>query len=370
MTLSSLSLKNFRIHTDTQINFSGNINYIVGGNGFGKTSILESIYYLSTTKSCSCKNDAEAVSFEKDEFEITGNFVGLTKDEVKVIYTILENKKYYYRNSKLFSRTSDIIGKFPIVLSTPSDHSITQGVPGERRKFVDSVISQESSTYLQILIDYNRTLRQRSSLLQRIRETKSSFFNDELDAWTEKLITGGTEIIKHRIAFINNFKSFVHNSYFKIMDIDEQPDINYYYLNGSSSEEIENEFKKLIEEKYNDEIRRAANLVGPHRDDFIFSINGLNLKTYGSMGQHKTFQAVLRFAEYFYLKELTGTSPLFLLDDVFGELDACRSSKISEYLSDVGQAFITLTDFGNLSFLKQSKDDKIIKLNSGVVVNA
>lgn len=370
MTLSSLRLKNFRIHTDTKINFSGNLNYIVGGNSYGKTSILESIYYLCTTKSCSSKSDAEVVSFGRDEFEISGNFEVLTKDEVKVIYSIPESKKYYFRNSKLISKTADIIGRFPVVLSTPSDHSITQGVPGERRKFIDSVISQASSTYLQILIDYNRTLKQRSSLLQRIKETKSNALDDELEAWTEKLLQGGLEIIKHRVAFIKNFQPFVHKSYFKIMGEDEEPKIIYYFLNDSNESDIENRFKTLLDERNNDELRRATNLVGPHRDDFIFEINGLNLKTYGSQGQHKTFQAVLRFAEFCYLKDVTGRSPLFLLDDIFGELDANRAFKISEYLGEVGQAIITLTDFGNFSFLKTGYEDKVIKLNQGEVVNA
>lgn len=369
MTLSSVSLKNFRIHTDTKINFSGNINYIVGGNGYGKTSILEAIYYLCTTKSCISKSDAEVVNFDSDEFEVSGNFEILTKDEVKAIYSIPESKKYYFRNDKLISKAADIIGRFPVVLSTPSDHSITQGVPGERRKFVDSVISQASSTYLQLLMDYNRTLRQRSSLLQRIKETKSPTLNDELEAWTDKLMQGGLEIIKHRISFIKNFLPFVRESYFRIMGEDEEPKITYYFLNGCSEDDITSKFKTILEEKHFDELRRATNLVGPHRDDFIFEINGLNLKTYGSQGQHKTFQAVLRFAEFCYLKEVTGRNPLFLLDDIFGELDANRASKISEYLSEIGQAVITLTDFGNFSFLKMGKDDKVIKLKHGVVEN-
>jgi DNA replication and repair protein RecF len=256
------------------------------------------------------------------------------------------------------------------VLSTPLDHSITQGVPGDRRKFIDSVIAQASSTYLQILIDYNRTLKQRSSLLQSIKETKNYALVDELDAWTEKLLQGGLEIIKHRVTFIKNFHPFVRNSYYKIMGEDEEPKITYYFLNDTSEDDIENRFKTLLNERHNEELRRAINLVGPHRDNFIFGLNGLNLKTYGSQGQHKTFQAVLRFAEFCYLKEVTGKSPLFLLDDVFGELDANRASKISEYLGDVGQAFITLTDFGNFSFLKITSDDKLIKLNRGEVVNA
>jgi DNA replication and repair protein RecF len=126
---------------------------------------------------------------------------------------------------------------------------------------------------------------------------------------------------------------------------------------------LEDCFEKILNEKAEDEIRRGTNLVGPHRDDFIFDINGISLKSYGSQGQHKTFQTVLRFAEFFYLKDKTGNIPIFLLDDVFGELDAERAAAISNYLSTVGQAIITLTDFGNSSFLKKGKEDKVIRIS-------
>jgi DNA replication and repair protein RecF len=106
-------------------------------------------------------------------------------------------------------------------------------------------------------------------------------------------------------------------------------------------------------------------LVGPHKDDFIFDINGINLKTFGSQGQHKTFQVALRFAEFFYLKERTGKTPIFLLDDVFGELDTKRAIRISENLRNVGQTFITLTDFTNISYLHKRSTDRVIKLMNG-----
>ena len=369
MILSSLGIKNFRIHENVKFDFSGNLNYIVGGNGQGKTSILESIYYLCTTKSFDAKTDSEVVKFGEAFFEIVGKFTDKT-DDVRVIYDVSENKKVFSLNDKQLRRSSEIIGKFPVVLLTPGDHSITQGVPGQRRKFVDSVISQASNTYLQNLLDYNRTLKQRSSLLGRMREFKTNEMMQEFDAWTEKLIDTGTELIERRIKFIDDFRNYVNDSYYRIMNTKEQPSIEYSYLNGIKNLDVKNEFEKLLSEKKEAELRRAANLVGPHKDDFIFSINGINLKTYGSQGQHKTFQAVLRFAEFFYLKDITSKNPLFLLDDVFGELDAERAHKISDYLKDVGQAFITLTDFGNFSFLKKDEDDNLIKLNDGEVAYA
>jgi DNA replication and repair protein RecF len=370
MILASIKLRNFRIHEDVELKFAENLNYIVGGNGQGKTTILESIYYMCTTKSFDAKSDGEVVRFGKEIFEIKGNFIDLTEDEVIVVYDKVEAKKSYFLNEKQPRKSADIIGRFPVVLLTPADHDITKGLPGQRRKFVDSVISQASNTYLKNLLDYNRTLKQRSSLLGKMKEYRSTEMMNEFDAWTEKLIETGTELIERRIKFIDEFRSYVSESYYRIMNEDEQPGIDYYYLNGFKDLKVKEHFTKLLKEKKENELRRAANLVGPHKDDFIFSINDVNLKTYGSQGQHKTYQAVLRFAEFFYLKDITSKTPLFLLDDVFGELDAARARKISDYLKEVGQAFVTLTDFGNFSFLKKDEDDNLIKLNGGEVIYA
>lgn len=370
MVLTSVKLKNFRVHHSTELNFSNRLNFLVGGNGQGKTSILESIYYLCTTKSFDAKSDSEVVAFGENGFEIFGEIEDLTKDEVMVVYSAEEAKKRYYLNGKLLNRSSEIIGRFPIVLLTPADHAITQGTPGERRKFVDSVLSQASKTYLKNLLDYGKILRQRSSLLNQMRESYNSRTKDELDVWTERLIASGSEIIKQRLRFINEFNPFVTESYSKVMNENEIPGIKYYHLNGYNGENIIEKFKSLLDEKQKDEFRRAANLVGPHRDDFVFTINDINLKTYGSQGQHKTFQAVLRFAEFFYLKSITGKKPVFLLDDVFGELDTNRADKISRYLREVGQAFVTLTDFSNLKFLTKNENDKIITISGSVTANA
>ncbi len=369
MILTGLSLKNFRIHRDINLKFSETLNYIVGGNGKGKTSILEAAYYLCTTKSFSSK-DLEVVNFESRDFEIKGNFKDITEDKVRLYYSTEENRKYYFRNDRLISRSSQIIGSFPVVILTPADHSITQGSPAERRKFVDSVISQASSTYLDLLLDYNQTLKQRSAILNLLKENRSARLYNEFDAWTEKLIDSGIQLIKHRKEFLEKFNDYVSKSYEKIVEEKEIPSIQYFFLDGADLENLKVSFLKLLSDKKEEEIRRALNLVGPHKDDFIFSINGINLRSFGSQGQHKTFQTALRFAEFFYLNNATGKTPIFLLDDVFGELDAYRAGKISNYLKDVGQAFITLTDFADFSFLKRTENDSVIKLNDDQIVYA
>ena len=366
MFLTAIQLKNFRIHKDSTVKFSDNINFIVGGNGQGKTSIIEAIYYLCTTKNYKSASDSEIVNFNGSEFEVGGTFKDLTEDNIRIYFSLNENKKHYILNGKHVSRSAEVIGKFPVVLLTPDDHSLTCGYPSDRRKFVDSVISQASNVYLNTLLDYNKTLLQRTSLLNQLNERRDYSLLDELDAWNMKLVLNGTELIKYRKKFVAEFNNYVADSYQMIMDNVEVPLVEYQYLSGSN-DNIEESFNRLLQERKEEEIRRGINLVGPHRDDFVFKINGASLKTYGSQGQHKTFQVALRFAQFFYIKNMLGRLPVFLLDDVFGELDTKRAVKISEYLKHVGQAFITITDFSNFSFLKRSENDLMIKVNAGNV---
>lgn len=372
MILKSLLLKNCRVHKNSNIDFADNLNFILGGNGQGKTTILEAIYYLCTTKNFKSISDSEFVQFGKNEFEINGLFKDLTEDKIRIYFSQAENKKYYLQNNKLISRSAEVIGKFPIVILSTNDHSITQGSPAERRKFVDQTISQASKNYLETLLDYNKTLRQKSTLLNQINDNYYSSLINELDAWNEKLILTGSELIQYRLKFIEEFKPYLINVYKKIMDEEEIPSIEYNYLNTTNGfdiyeNDIKNIFSNLVQERKNDELRRRTNLVGPHRDEFIFKINDNNLRTYGSQGQHKTFQVALRFAEFFYLKEKLGRKPIFLLDDVFGELDTNRAIKISNALREVGQAFITMTDFSNFSYINLSDNDLTIKVTNGEV---
>lgn len=160
------------------------------------------------------------------------------------------------------------------------------------------------------MLDYNKTLKQRSVVLNRLKEKYSKQTEAELDAWSEKLVESGVEIILHRKSFLEKYSEYIKTSYNKIVDTKEEPTIEHFYLDGSDALDIKTNFTKLLVDKKEEEIRRTLNLVGPHKDDFIFYINKINLRTYGSQGQHKTFQAALRFAE-FYLKDTTGKTPIF-----------------------------------------------------------
>ena len=370
MVLKKIELRNYRLHKKSETNFSKHLNYIVGGNGQGKTSLIEAIYYLCTSKNLTQSKDLEVATFKESFFNIIGNFSDLTDNKVHLYYSNSENKKTITIDEKKIGRASNLIGKFPVVTLIPANHLITQGAPADRRKFFDSVISQSSNTYLKILLDYNRTLKQRSSLLNQIKESKSQQLFDELDVWTESLVNQGSEIIEHRIRFLNLFKDYIQDSYKKIMNNSEVPSIEYQYLGGSETTNIKELFKSELKKNRNLELIRGKNLIGPHRDEFVFKINEKELKKYGSQGQHKTFLISLRFGEFFYLKSTIGRTPIFLMDDIFGELDAFRANKISEYMKEIGQAFITLTDLSNFKYLTKSNDDLILNIENGQIINA
>ncbi|MCB0729964.1 MAG: DNA replication and repair protein RecF [Ignavibacteriae bacterium] len=371
MVLSFIDLKNFRLHSNTRLEFSKNINYIVGGNGQGKTSLLEAIYYLCTTKNLNQASDIEAISFENEFFEINGKFTEFSNNKVRILFERETNKKNVFLDEKQIYRASNLIGKFPVVALLQSDHAITQGSPAERRRFVDSIISQSSATYLKLLLDYNRILRQRSSLLSKIKELNSPELFDQLEVWTNSLIKVGSEVISHRNSFVSEFNEFIQKPYEFIMGVSEFPKIKYSTIsNGNSVFQIEENFKEECNKVKNDELKRARNLAGPHRDDFEFYINNLELKKYGSQGQNKTFQIALRFSQFFYLKEKLNLTPIFLMDDVFGELDSFRAEKISLYLGEIGQAFITMTDFSKLEKLNKSDNDLVFNVKNGKVAYA
>ncbi len=370
MVLNSIELKNFRLHSNTKLEFSKNINYIIGGNGQGKTTLLESIYYLCTTKSLNQTSDNEALKFDQSFFEINGSFSEYATNKVRIFFSREINKKNVFLDDKQIYKASALIGKFPVVALLQSDHAITQGSPAERRRFVDSIISQSSATYLKLLLEYSRTLRHRSSLLSKIKEYNSPELFGQLEAWTSSLVQIGTEVIKHRINFVKEFNEYIKKPYEQIMNKKENPAIHYKSLIFNDDNEVERIFKEKLEEIKKDELRRARNLIGPHRDDFEFYIDDLELKKFGSQGQHKTFQIALRFSQFFYLLDKLGIKPIFLMDDIFGELDTYRAEKISSYLSSIGQAFITMTDFSKLESLTKRDGDLLLTVENGNVAYA
>ncbi|MGD1044047.1 MAG: DNA replication/repair protein RecF [Bacteroidota bacterium] len=375
MKLQRLVLETFRNHEQTIIDCSMGVNLFLGDNGEGKTNILEGISYLCLSKSFYAVNDTVVMNVNKNRFSTTGNFLsdGNIFYEVQVTFDRLQNQKKITVNKAKIEKASLLIGRFPVVILSPEQSSITMGSPSNRRSFVDFVISQSSRTYLECLIDYRRIVKQRNKILSDMLLSRKEN-NAAVEPWNESLIRVGAILIRKRIEFIEDFQSIVINSYATLAGTAEQPEITYlpsFECAASDRETIETIFRQALQDHYQEECRIGYSLVGPHRDEFIIQINKLDARNYASQGQHKTLLVALKLAEFFYLKERCSETPILLFDDILSEIDERRSQRLLETIAELGQVFVTSTDERALNwmpvvssnprkfFIKQGKVDRV-----------
>ncbi len=322
------------------------MNVMLGENGMGKTNALEALSFMCLTKSFYASADATALQREKAFFEIESSFESDEGREfrARVAYDDRNKAKKFTINNAEVEKFSSVLGMFPVVILSPENNAITFGSPADRRRFIDIVISQSSSLYVDDMMEYRRIVKQRNKILS---EAKGKDCSRELSPWTEMLIKYGAKIVDKRNRFLNEFAPYIAQTYLQIVDERETPKIEYASTvaveKRSTLGDITEMLELKLQRKKNDELRFQTTLVGPHRDEIIFSLNGMSVKHYASQGQHKTFLVALKVAEFFFLKERCNETPIFLFDDVFSELDEMRSQKLLSVVESLGQVFITAT---------------------------
>jgi DNA replication and repair protein RecF len=330
------------------IHCSPGVNLFLGNNGEGKTNVLEGILYLCISKSFFVANDAVVVKIGQPGFSASGKIVsdGGIEYEIKIEVEREKNLKTITLNKARIEKASSLIGQFPVVILSTEQSSVTFGTPGDRRRFVDIVISQSSRTYLENLIEYRRILKQRNRALLEM-QMRYNGKEDVIEPWNDSLAKVGSCIIRKRMEFINDFESIMLNSYAQLTNSDEKPTIIYtpsFEWKGDDVEAIRSAFAQALQDQFSNEMRVGCSLVGPQRDNIIFKINDLDIKNYASQGQHKTYLVSLKLAEFYYLKDRCNETPILLLDDVLNELDSRRAQRLLEKIAELGQIFITSTD--------------------------
>lgn len=350
MFIENIRLKNFRNHADSYLECGQKANIILGNNGEGKTNLLEAVSYISLTKSFYASNDSVIVKVGETIFQIEANVVSdnRIKTKIHIGYDLTTGEKVYSINNRRIEKFSSVIGKFPLVFLSPENSNITFGGPAERRKFLDLVLSQSNQTYFEDLSEYRKVVRHRNRILNDAKFLKNDPA-DLLAPWNEQLIRFGSRIMLRRRNFINEFQEYIFSAYKRLVDLREVPSMEYEpsFKTGNSEKDemvVEN-FKTEIDRKYKEELRLGSTLVGPHRDEISFKINGLDLRKFASQGQHKTFFVALKIGEFFYLKERCRENPILLLDDVFSELDDHRAQQMLLLIENLNQTFITSTNF-------------------------
>ncbi len=374
--LSKISLTQFKNYQFATFDFTQRVTGICGLNGKGKTNLLDAAYYCCFTKSYFTKADGLNAQFESDGFRIEassissnggGNGEDVSEDRKEIqkktdeIVCIFRGigKKEILLNGVQYTKLSEHIGKFPAVMIAPDDISLITDGSEERRRFMDTVLSQMDANYLQQLVIYNKVLLQRNSLLKSFAEQGKTDWQ-LLEVLDEQLIAPGNFIFTKRKAFTDALIPLVQKFYHRIADNNETITLQYdSRLHDSSFYDLLNNYRQK------DFMAQRSN-AGVHKDDIVFQLNGQVFKTTASQGQRKSLLFALKLAEFEMLKENKGFAPLLLLDDVFEKLDDNRMQQLLHWVcnENEGQVFITDTHKERLqeAFEKLNTAYQIIEL--------
>lgn len=349
MILTSLHLTNFKNIGECALDFSPKINCFLGDNGVGKSNLLDAIHYLSFCKSFAGLSDPMLIRRGEDFAIVRGHYLRRGVDEEIVAGLSAGRRKSFKRSGKEYRRLSEHIGLFPLVMVAPADIELINGSGEVRRRFLDMVISQGDSRYLETLIRYNQALTQRNSMLRDGVGDANLYLAVEM-----QMEMAAGYIHRTRAERIDRLSEIFGRYYSAISGTRETPRLIYrsHLSEGRSFAEL------LDGARERDRILRHTS-VGVHRDDIEMTLDDMPARQTASQGQAKTYTLALRFAQYEFLREITSMSPLLLLDDIFDKLDAGRVERIMQIVATdtFGQIFVTDTNRRHL--------DEIIALTGG-----
>ena len=360
MFLERIIIRDFKNIESADISFSPKINCICGDNGEGKTNLLDAVYYLSMTKSFVSSGDKYALRHGSAELVLHGSYRRAGEQETVALSSKAAGEKTVKRNSKPYKRISDHIGRYPVVVVSPSDTSLIHDSGEERRRFINMMLSQTDPAYLRSVVSYNRLLKQRNSLLK-----DGNFQELLLDTISERMCPDAVYIYNKRSEASEMLDRITSEMYTRITGGKEAVSIKYRSdLSGRDA-------MGLFESgKARDRVM-GFTTSGVQRDDFEFFMDGYPLRKCASQGQQKSFIVALKMAQYSVMKEVCGVSPVMLLDDLFDKLDNSRVRALIGLVleDDFGQIFITDTDAGRLAEIVEDMTDtgRFYSMSGGVV---
>jgi len=338
MNLKSLSLVNYKNIESKHLEFDPKINCFVGKNGVGKTNILDAIYHLSFGKSYFNPITSQNIRHDSDFFMIEGLYERLDRDEKVMVSVKKGQKKIIKRNGKNYDKLSEHIGFLPLVIISPADNDLIIEGSATRRKFIDGVLAQTDVDYLNILLNYNKTLSQRNALLKYFA-ANHTFDQENLTIYNQQLHDFGSVIYTKRNKFIEKFTPIFKKRYLHIANNTEQIDLTY------QSKIHETSILELLTQKLSKDRVLQHTSVGIHKDDLDFTIDEYPIKKFGSQGQQKSFLIALKLAQFDFILQQSDAAPIILLDDIFDKLDETRVEQLMKLVDDnqFGQLFVSDT---------------------------
>lgn len=375
MKLTWLQARDFRNHVHTHLDAGTRATILIGNNGEGKTNLVEAVSYVCLAKSFYADNDTLVLRRGAGSFLLEAEFLGDSgaRFRVCVQFEAETGEKRITVNGVTAEKLSEHIGRFPIVVLSPEQAGITAGLPAERRRFLDLVISQSNRLYLEDLLDYRKVLRQRNKILADAKISRRDCTH-ELEPWNESMAALGGRIIHKRLEFIDEFRAQLVERYDRLAGGAEAPTVRYEPSVSADVNALPERIAAVIAEalhhKRADEQRIGTSLVGPHRDELRMEVGGLEARRFASQGQHKTLLIAMKLAELTFLKERSKEQPILILDDVLSELDRDRSSRLLGLLPEFGQTFVTTTtDSAFPKDFYHNTTNRRVEIRAGTIVN-
>ena len=369
MKLTELNLHHFRNYDEAQVEFSPQINVLIGENAQGKTNLLESIYVLAMTRSHRTNNDRELIEFGKDAAQIKGT-VQRELGSLKLELDIGKHGKKAKANHLEKARLSEYLGQLNVILFAPEDLALVKGAPTVRRRFIDMEFGQVSPKYLHDLTQYRDILKQRNRYLKQLQshEAQDQLY---LEVLSEQLAAVGGAIISQRVKFLSELEGYAQELHQSITQGRENLTFEYSSAVKDASTLTEVELSEALMDLYRQnqskEIFQGTTLYGPHRDDVRFLINHKNVQTYGSQGQQRTTALSVKLAEIDLMKNQTGEYPILLLDDVLSELDGARQTHLLKTIQDKIQTFLTTPGLSDVA-RNLIKEPRIFHIRDGQII--
>ena len=336
MTLNTATIVNYRNIAEARLEFSPKLNCLIGNNGQGKTNVLDAIYYLSTCRSFTPTSDNSAVIRHGEPYMMLQGSYTRQGTDLEVSVALQRGKrKVVRRDGKEYQRLSQHIGLLPVVMVSPMDWDLVRGSGEERRRFMDMIISQNDSEYLDALIRYNKAVDQRNAMIRK--EMRDLLLYETVEG---EMARSATVLHQRRRHWVEQFLPIFMHYYSAVAGDGETVRLDYKsHLNEGAMEEHLNATRER-------DLILGYTTRGVHRDDLELMLNGYPMRRTGSQGQCKTYTIALRFAQFDFLKANNPAVPILLLDDIFDRLDASRVERIVDVVSSdrFGQIFITDTN--------------------------
>ena len=377
MFIKSLKLKNFRNYCDLDLDFNSKKILIIGKNAQGKTNLLEAVYYLSALDSIRAKMDSELIKWGENFSNIKAKIKKFDIDIDLEVNINPPSRKKLKVNGINKNKSSEFISNISAVCFTVNDLLLLRGTPEDRRKWLDNAISQIFPAYIERLNKYNKIKTQKNNYLKDLKGNINAD-TSMLDIWNEQLAITGSNLIFIRLNFLHELQKIAVEKHKQISNTENLSafynssiigDINCGEKFPYNNEYILENFKQKLEEKKPEEIIRAQSVIGAHRDDVSFYINGNDAKKFASQGQQRTIVLSLKLAELELIKEKINTNAILLLDDVLAELDDLRQNFLLDAIGSETQTIITSVDTLHFKdeYLKdveifEIRDNRITKL--------